>query len=328
MSKQDIPMLKGWDFKDNEIQEALKNNLMLMLDTETSNLCNLWCLYCYRAEYGKQGKKVLWKEFDLNERKDLVDQAKDLRCRTIKIVGAGEPLIDKFFWFHVEYIHDVGITPVIFTNGIGLTKEDAMRLYDLDVSIIIKMNSLDEKIEDKIVGRKGYAKERDKALNNLISVGFNKSNPTRLGVDAVITKLNKDDIIKTFEFCRNNNIFPEFKSFIPTGASIKLKHWEVSKEELMKIFTEAKRIDKEKHGLEYDVTLPYIGGFPCKQLHFAMFVNILGEVYPCPGSRQLLGNIREKNLKDIWNGNKMKRIRNTTYNSCLPREEYWSNSKL
>ena len=49
-----IPMLKGWDFSKEEIQKTKENNLMLMLDTETSNVCNLNCPYCYRDEYSKK----------------------------------------------------------------------------------------------------------------------------------------------------------------------------------------------------------------------------------------------------------------------------------
>jgi len=49
----------------------------------------------------------------------------------------------------------------------------------------------------------------------------------------------------------------------------------------------------------HEGNLPYAGGFPCKQLHFGLFVDIQGNVYACPGSRDLLGNLRESSLKEI-----------------------------
>ena len=106
--------LRGWDFSEEKIEEAKKNNRLLMLDAETSNICNLSCSYCYRDEYG--GHKRLEDEINLKRRERLIDEAWDLGCETIKIVGAGEPLIDPDFFKQVEYISERGITPIVYTN--------------------------------------------------------------------------------------------------------------------------------------------------------------------------------------------------------------------
>ncbi|MFQ5474370.1 MAG: radical SAM/SPASM domain-containing protein [Candidatus Nanoarchaeia archaeon] len=318
-----IPMLRGWDFSEEEIQKAKEDNLMLMLDAETSNVCNLNCPYCYRDEYSKK-HVVLNNELSIEQRKKLIDEAKQLGCKTIKIVGAGEPLIDSLFFEQIEYISKSGIIPLIFTNGIALTEEKAKKLYDLNCSIVLKFNSLKNNIQDKLVGRKNYTKFRDKTLEILMKVGFNKSCPTRLGFDSVIVKQNKNEILDIFRFCRKNNIFPMFKTFIPTGGALQYKNWEISKNEAISIFKEAQKIDEKEFNIKHKGQLPYIGGFPCTQWHYALFVDILGNVYACPGSRVLLGNIKEDSLIDIWNTHKAKEFRTKKYVSCPPREEYWN----
>ena len=318
-----IPMLKGWDFSDEEIQKTKEGNLMLMLDTETSNICNLNCPYCYRDEYSKK-HVVLNNELSIKQRKKLIDEAKQLGCKAIKIVGAGEPLADPQFFEQIEDISHSGIIPLIFTNGILLTLEKAKKLFDLNCSIVLKFNSLNDDVQDELVGRQGYAKLRDKALKILMDVGFNKTKPTRLGFDSIIAKQNKNEILEMLRFCRKNNIFPMFKTFIPTGGALQYKEWEITKEELIDLFKKAQKIDEKEFGIVHKGQLPYIGGFPCTQWHYALFVDILGNVYTCPGSRILLGNIKEDSLIDIWNTHKAKEFRIKKYVSCPPREEYWN----
>ena len=250
-------MLKGWDFSKQETKKAMEKNLILMLDTETSNICNLNCPYCYRDEYVKK-HIVLTNETTIQQRKNLIDEAKLLGCKTIKIVGAGEPLADPYFFEQIEYISHSGMIPIIYTNGILLTKSNAKKLYELNCSIMLKFNSLKNNIQNTLVGRQDYTGSRDKALQLLIDLGFNKTNPTRLGFDSIIVKQNKDEILDMLRFCRKNNIFPSFKTFIPTGGALQYNEWEISKKELLEIYRKTQKIDEKEFNNKYKLTLPYI----------------------------------------------------------------------
>ena len=44
-------LLSGWDFSNDEYIHAHKNQKLLTAQIETSNLCNLNCIYCFREEY-------------------------------------------------------------------------------------------------------------------------------------------------------------------------------------------------------------------------------------------------------------------------------------
>jgi len=320
-----IPVIRGLDIGNEKMEEAMRSDTMLLIDVETSNICNLACPYCFRDVYG--GHSALSKELDITERLDLLRQAKKLGCETIKITGAGEPLIDRYFFEMVEYANRLGMKVMSFTNGLVIDMEMAERLARANVSLIVKCNSMRPEIEDRMVGREGYAEKRNQALRYLMDAGLNRKKPTMLGMDAVITRLNVGDVLDQLEFCRVNNIFPLFRPFMPIGGASKLKDWEISKGETIAIFRKAQEMDRKKFGLKYGMMLPYIGGVWCRQLHYALYVNILGEAYACTGSRKKLGNVREQSLKEIWNGESAKRIRSTPYESCPMREAYWSGDK-
>lgn len=322
---ENIPVIRGLDIGNEKMDEAMKENEMLLIDVETSNVCNLACPYCFRDVYG--GHEELTREMNIEERLDLLMQAKKLGCETIKITGAGEPLIDGYFFEMVRYANRLGMKVMSFTNGMVIDREMAEKLAKANVSLIVKCNSMKPDIEDKMVGRKGYAEIRNKAIQYLMDAGLNKKKPTMLGMDAVITKINMDDVLNQLEFCRRNNIFPLFRPFMPIGGASKLKDWEITREETIGIFRKAQELDRKKFGLEYKMILPYIGGVWCRQLHYALYVNILGEAYACTGSRKKLGDIRQQSLREIWDSENAKKIRNTPYESCPMREAYWRGDK-
>ena len=322
---ESVPILKGLDLSNEKLKKTEQQNRMLLIDLETSNVCNLNCKYCFRDVYGT--KEALKSELPLAERLRLIKESRELGCETIKITGAGEPFADAGVWNMIDYANKLGMWVMIFTNGALLNREKIAELYKKNVSLIVKCNSLDEKKEDEMVGRPGYAKKRNEVLQMLMDEGFNKSKPTRLGRDLVITNINKDEVYESLAWCRKNNIFPLFRPLMPIGAAINVKEWEISKDEVKQMYEKAREQDKKEFNIEYQLTLPYMGGVWCRQLHYAIYVNILGEAYPCTGSKKLLGNFKQQTLREIWDGEEAKRIRNTPYDSCPLRESYWIGDK-
>lgn len=320
-----IPVIKGLNLTNEQLREAEEKNKMLLIDIETSNKCNLNCQYCFRDIYGTH--EALKRELGLEKRLSLIKQAKELGCETIKITGAGEPFADRDLWPMMEYANSLGMYVMIFTNGSLINRETTKKLAKMNVSLLVKCNSFDEETEDSMVGRKGYAKRRNNTIKCLIEEGFNKTNPTRLGRDLVITNLNKGGVYDALRWCRKNNIFPMFRPLMPIGAAAKLTNWMMSKEETKAMYEKAREIDGKEFGLNYNLTLPYMGGVWCRQLHYAIYVNILGEAYACTGSKKKLGNFKEQSLKEIWNSKEAKKIRETPYESCPLRESYWRGDK-
>lgn len=321
-----ITLIKGWGFSREDYEDAFKKKRILSAQIETTGVCDLNCPYCYRAESYMRLKRKFPDELSLEELTILIDEIKDLGTKTINVVGAGEPLIDSRFWFIIEYISKNGITPVVFTNGGKIDKNTAKRLYDLGASVIIKINSFNEKIQDFLVNKPGYTKRRNVGLKNLIETGFNKPDSngdyqTRLGIDSIICKQNKDEILDILRFCRENNIMPLIKTFIPTGRTAETTDMEISEKEFFEISERAQKIDKDEFGIEYGRLFPYLGGVPCTQNGVSIFVSITGDIKNCPGQTKYYGNFRTKHLKYV-----VERMINENFNSeltCQPRIDYY-----
>ncbi len=322
---ESVPIIRGLDMTNEKLKEAEENNNLLLIDIETSNKCNLNCQYCFRDVYGT--KEALERELNLRQRLELIKQAKGLGCETIKITGAGEPFADPDVWPMIDYANALGMWVLIFTNGSLITEEVAKKIAKLNVSLIVKCNSFDEKLEDEMVGKKGYAARRNKAYEYLMEAGMNKTNPTRLGRDLVIANMNKDQVYDALRWCRKNNVFPIFRPLMPIGAARNLTSWMMSKDETKEMYEKAREIDAKEFGINYELALPYMGGVWCRQLHYAIYVNILGEAYACTGSSKLLGNFKNQDLKTIWGCITAKKIRDTPYASCPLRESYWRGDK-
>ena len=156
-----IPVIEGLNLSNKEFAEAEKGNKMLLIDIETSNRCNLNCQYCFRDVYGT--KEALENELPLKKRLNLIKQAKELGCETVKITGAGEPFADPDIWPMIEYANSLGMWVLIFTNGSLIDRGIAKRLAKMGVSLIVKCNSLDEEKEDEMVGKKGDGKRENEA---------------------------------------------------------------------------------------------------------------------------------------------------------------------
>lgn len=307
----------------------MRENKLLLLDIDFTSRCNLNCIYCDRQDYLqdlKEKKKHPLEELTIDERKSIILEAKKLGCKTIEIPGAGEPLLDPHFWESIEFIREQDITPVVYTNGTLINRKIAHRLKSLGVSIVLKFNSLNHFTQDLLVGKNGYGEQVEKVLYLLMDEGFNKTTPTSLGVDIVITPINKKEIFPLFRFCRKNNIFPFCASLIPHGRAVK-NNLAISKKEMLEIYKKARQIDKKEFGIKYRIQLPVIGGYVCRQINVGVFVNCLGKVYECNGMSYYLGNIREKALIEIWNSAFAREIRRNPQNGYCPvREEFWTNS--
>jgi len=307
------PGMLGWNFSKKKVNAARKKGEMLMLYMDTTAACDLHCIYC-QARSGK----ALPNELTWNERKDIIDQAKNLGCETIHIAGQGEPTIDPLFWNCIKYIQTKGILPVVFTHGMHVTDDIARRLFDLNVSVIIKVHSFDAKNQDWIAGMRGYTEKRDAAIQNLFNVGFNQTRPTRIGIDTVITQQNIDEVPSIFRWARKNNVFPEIKTLLSAhrGASKFVKEkMAVSPQDIQQLYYNLLSIDQSEFGYSWTPRPPYVA-WHCDFYYYHMYVNILGDAMPCVGFtlEKPLGNTREEPLAEIWNSPFMMKIRNIDKN--------------
>ncbi|MBP2301088.1 radical SAM/SPASM domain-containing protein [Azospirillum picis] len=320
---------KGTDHCASLVGAASIAGRMTHLDLDLTGECALKCFYCDRTPDRYNGVPNR-RELTTEERKDIIRQAKALGATTVEFPGAGEPMLDPGFWDIVEYIHTLGMTSVVFTSGYHLDEADADRLYRLGATIFLKYNNIDTTVQDRMVGVRGYGDKAHGAMRILLARGFNRTIPTRLAIDVVVTPKYHDlsGVADLFRWCRDNNVHSYIVTLIPEGMadhkSILLERNRA--DELIEMM---RRIDESEYGLHYEPSRPMGGGYRCRQVNCGLFVNLFGEVYDCNGLSRLIGHARTDSLEAIWTSAYARHVRQRDQDGfCLVRERQWEGSDL
>ena len=309
---KNCPQLKGLDFSKEAIETCVKTNSLLRVSFALSKKCNLRCPFCY-ANACNSEVATPNDDFTFDKIKNIINQVKEVGGKTITLVG-GEPTIHPHFKEIVSFTNSLNLTTVIFTNGIVINKELADFLYKNNASLIVKLNSVDNaKIQNQMVGNVSGAFEKiQNTLAILQKVGFNKTTPTRLAIETVISKTNLTEIPKIFKFARMNNIYPYIELVTPAGRDAEYSDI-ITKIEAKNIFYELLKIDETEFGYTWIPRPPQIAS-TCKYYFTAVYINSDGVVQPCPTVKIELGNLKHEKLSEILNKPQTKNIRDIQKN--------------
>jgi MoaA/NifB/PqqE/SkfB family radical SAM enzyme len=358
-------ILRGWDINAKDYELAHERKSLVKLIIETSNVCNLACDGCFTnrmpGTWDANAKRRL--DGEMIEYHALIRQGLELGARTIDVVGAGEPFLAHHLSTIEEYRRRVGkhVAHLVIAShgGEGVLDYEFSRRKDYgfnptfshnsdgdlksDISLIIKLWSLDPARQDDYVRKQGYAAQRDRTVTTLIEnrwtrgrlveVDGRKRLTTSVGADILVRKSNYQEIPPIFRFCRDRNIFPLVKTYIPDGPtrfSISgqreaypaeqlniLREDEVSVDQYMTLRERLQRIDKEEYGIE-PVDEFYPQASKCTQSIGSLYVTVRGEIRSCVGTPKIYGHFPETSLTEAL------RLRDEPVGfGCLPRyEEY------
>jgi len=345
-------IIEGWHFNKEEYEKAHEEDRLVKLVTELSNVCNLSCPSCFTKKvdgsWTKKGKKRLRDELSYEDQIALINEAKSLGIKTVDIVGAGEPLLDTRFESIMNYLKNLNLHSVVFTHGATPNfQEIAQKFEDNKLSLFIKLWSQNPALQQIYVGGSvpNYLDKRDQALQTLIDLGYNSGKEiavdginyqtTRIGADILVMKSNYNEILDIFRYCRQNNIMPEIKTYIPEGPTRfshelakqqysydelkKLREDEVSPKSFEELRKEIERIDQDEFGIaKMDVIYPQ--ACKCTQSTGSLYVTIQGDVRSCVGTHHSFGKYMPH--KDILRKTLQKRKskENVSFD-CIPRIE-------
>ncbi|MCK4258395.1 MAG: radical SAM protein [Halanaerobiales bacterium] len=281
----------GLDFSKKEIDAARRENKILTLDLELSRKCNLRCIYCY-ADSGIAPSN----EITFDEIKDVIDQGIQLGIKKVSIVGGGEPLIYPHFFELIEFINSRGLEQIVFTNGLSITRELAKKLKEYQVSVVMKMNSFKEDVQDFLAGGKHVLSKIMAGYEILREEGFLDDDNLTLGIETVICKQNIDELPTIWRWARERGIIPYFEMLTMQGRA-KEYNLAVPIEEIKELFETLLEIDKE-FGFEW-FPKPPIAGLTCQRNYYAILLTSLGKIQPCTGIDIEVGDIRKQPLKEI-----------------------------
>lgn len=284
------PMI-GSEFSVAEIAEVSRNARLLSIEIEFSLRCNFHCQYCYVAQESPSNRELTHDEI-----RDTILQAKALGARKIIVLG-GEPMVYPAVMEMLRFIRDQGLSAEMFTNGTGMTPEAARQLYDLEVHVVLKMNSRIAKIQDELAGVRGAFATIQGAFQNLREAGY-PSGTRQMGVSTVICAQNFDEIVPMWQWLRDQKIIPYFEIITPQGNARRNKSLDVGLDLLHGLFRRLSELDRTRYGYTWDPQPPLVGD-RCLRHQFSCLVNAYGDVMPCVGVTIPIGNIRQRRLADI-----------------------------
>jgi MoaA/NifB/PqqE/SkfB family radical SAM enzyme len=287
--------LQGWQFSPDEIRKANESRRLLTIDLDfPGERCALDCIYCF----AKAGEKIGTyyrpdkgtSPLTLNEVQDAIVQAKQLGLRSVKILGYREPFDNRGIYEFIDFLSEQSVIPVIFTSAYTLGENKGSRnlqaafdfLASRNVSLMVKLHTLDKTKEDEIVRRKGYANKRDKYLLALLKDGrFNAQTPTRLGIENVLASQDVDELVTLYEYFRiGRNVFIDIDPPIPVGRTSTREEAEraglLSQEQLEALCLRIYRVN-QKAGIPFEGVSPYFGAHPVQSAAKWVIYHSLGQ---------------------------------------------------
>lgn len=299
-------------FTREEIDSTVRDHGLLTMEIEFNSECNFNCIYCYASN--EPTEDALSRE----EFKNVILDAKSLGVRSMVILG-GEPTLYPHLLEMIRFMREQGLRVELFTNGAKMTRELADELFSLDVTVVLKMNTFERKIQDLMSGLKSAYDQIHVAFDNLKAAGYPTSEKT-LGISTVICQYNFGELEHFWRWLRDQGITPYFEMITPQGRAKERDNLYVETEKVYELFVKLSAIDRE-YGFVWDPRPPLVGQ-DCLRHQYSCVVTCKGDVYPCVGVNLPVGNVREKKLGEIISGSPVvQKLRNYRENIKGPCRE-------
>ena len=176
-----------------------------MLDVNIQSPCSFNCIYCYTSHGKVDRYNANFKITKLNDKEieTIIKQFGNLGGKSLFICSEGDPLFypDKFIHF-AQIAKTLNLKTVTYTNASSINKTIAKKLHDLGVNLVLKMESIDPKINDILLRHNdqyAYTDYKGAIIPKQIKTVINEyqSDIGKLAISSMITKLNLHSLIET-----------------------------------------------------------------------------------------------------------------------------------
>ncbi len=205
-----------------------------MLYLEVTHRCNARCITCY-TKAGKEKEDVL----TLDEKKSVVRQAKELGARVISLSGSGEPLLYPHLFDLIDFIRQLDMLVVIFTNGTVLDEKTAEFLIQKGVITYFKLFSLDPDTFDRMIGKEraynwvpyshGSGESTShthipSGLKCLLQAQDLAKATDLVRIETLIAKTNCRTLPAVAQFCKDHNLMLHLETPVFAGRAVENYH--------------------------------------------------------------------------------------------------------
>lgn len=183
--------------------------------------CNLKCIHCY-ADSANQAYP---NELTFDEAQAMIRDLGDFGAPVLLFSG-GEPLIREDIYDHAALAIEVGMRPVISTNGTLITQKIAERVKQTGFGYVgISLDGIGER-NDFFRGKQGAFEAAMRGFDNCVAVG------QKVGLRLTLTRHNYQELDAIFDFIEEHGINRAcFYHLVYTGRGSEMRKDDLAHEE-------------------------------------------------------------------------------------------------
>lgn len=288
----------------------------MIISWNTTNNCNMYCQHCYR-DAGIRSNE----ELTTIEAENMIDEIVKAGFK-IMIFSGGEPLMREDIFHLISYAKNLGLRPVMGTNGTLINREIAQRLKDIGImGVGISLDSMYFTKHDQLRGYPNAWQESVDGMNSCKAVGL----PFQIHT-TVMDWNNKELEALTDLAVELGAMAHHFFFLVPTGRGANIEEESLRAEEYESVITRI--MEKQKlvnielkptcapqfMRIAQQMGLNLRFGRGCLAGTSYCIVSPVGQVQPCAYLNLELGNVKETPFSEIWKNNEtLKHLRTLEY---------------
>lgn len=297
----------------NDKSHKFLPNYPISVILELVNRCNLECTMCFQGFRNDTKKYTL----EIEELKKLFNEFKENKLDAI-LFSNSEPLLYKKFPEVLELAAKAGIMDqFLFTNGTLLNRKNSEIILNSSLTrLFVSLDAATESTYDKV---RIPVNKKKINTNRLSHIETNIKNFVSLRKE-----LNKKLPLTRVSFVALESNYHEVDQFIEKWIDI-VDTVEIQKENSINFYDDL-------HKKKYDTSKLVLSDYNCNEPWGQVGIHADGTVGPCcntVGRNLPVGNVLEQPLKEIWQNEKMKEIREGFINNnpniicklCLENEK-------
>ncbi len=274
------------------------NNFMYSATIELINMCNYRCVHCFINEKKCYGMKT-------SELFSVLNELREFGVYEIQFTG-GEIFLREDIMDIIKHARLLYFKVALLTNASLLTEKIINELDELGVEVITTtLFSLNNEVNDSIT------KSSNSASKLLSVIELLKRTTMRIEVKTVVMEKNKNDYLEIERYCTDNGI-----EFLATEGLFPMFDGSVEPRNLAMEYNSLKNHIKSIDCIRFKSLYKekkYDNSRICCELHYSLFIDSKGDIYPCNLWFKKIGNIRRSSISDIWNCEFLMKIRNLTW---------------
>jgi len=297
----------------------------MIVSWNTTNVCNLKCVHCYRDAGAKSEE-----ELNTEEGLALVEQIAGAGFK-IMIFSGGEPLMRDDICYLTEYARDKGLRPVFGTNGTLITGEMALRLKKAGaVTMGISLDSVDRDSHDGFRAVPGAWQGAVEGMQACRAAGL------PFQIHTTVVEWNLPEVEKLTDFAVEMGAVGHHIFFlVPTGRAVDIEkeslraaQYESLLTRIMKKQTEVKIELKPTCAPQFmriadQMGVPVRFSKGCLAGISYCIINPVGIVQPCAYLGVPAGDVRREDFGVIWRESPVfKELRTEEYKGGCGRCKY------